>query len=57
MSLHENKDYEALWLWDDNMTLKIHFLDSHLYFFTENLGNLGDKHGRKAIHESKLNKT
>jgi hypothetical protein len=28
-----------------NMSLKMHFLDSHLYFFPENLGAVSDEHG------------
>jgi hypothetical protein len=30
-----------------NMSLKIHFLESHLDFFPENLGKLSDKHGER----------
>lgn len=30
-----------------NMTLKIHFLDSHLDFFPENLGAVSDEHGER----------
>ena len=30
-----------------NMSLKIHFLDSHLDFFTENLGEVSDIHGER----------
>jgi hypothetical protein len=30
-----------------NMSLKIHFLDSHLNFFPENLGEISDEHGEK----------
>jgi len=30
-----------------NMSLKIHFLDSHLDFFPENLGKVSDKHGER----------
>ena len=29
------------------MSLKIHFLDSHLDFFTENLGEISDEHGER----------
>ncbi|GBM62821.1 hypothetical protein AVEN_212165-1 [Araneus ventricosus] len=29
-----------------NMSLKIHFLDSHLNFFTDNCGQLNDEHGK-----------
>ena len=28
-----------------NMSLKIHMLHSHLYFFPENMGAVSDKHG------------
>jgi hypothetical protein len=28
-----------------NMSLKMHFLDSHLDFFPQNLGNVSDEHG------------
>ena len=30
-----------------NMSLKIHFLESHLYFFPENLGEVSCKHGER----------
>jgi len=30
-----------------NMSLKIHFLKSHLDFFLENLGEVSDEHGEK----------
>jgi len=30
-----------------NMSLKIHFLESHLDFFPENLGEVSDKHGER----------
>jgi len=30
-----------------NMTLKIHFLASHLEFFPENLGEVSDEHGER----------
>ncbi|GBL65643.1 hypothetical protein AVEN_9036-1, partial [Araneus ventricosus] len=30
-----------------NMSLKIHFLRSHLEFYPENLGSVGDKHGEQ----------
>ena len=30
-----------------NMSLKIHFLDSHLDFFPENLGKVSDEHGER----------
>jgi len=30
-----------------NMSLKIHFLESHLDFFPENLGKVSNKHGER----------
>ena len=30
-----------------NMILKIHFLESHLDFFPENLGEVSDEHGER----------
>ena len=30
-----------------NMSLKLHFLHSHLYFFPENLGDVSDEHGER----------
>jgi len=33
-----------------NMSLKIHFLESHLDFFPENLGEVCDEHGER-IHQ------
>ena len=30
-----------------NMSLKIHFLDSHLDFFPDNLGAVSDEHGER----------
>jgi hypothetical protein len=30
-----------------NMSLKVHFLDSHLDFFPENLGAVSDEHGER----------
>jgi len=30
-----------------NMSLKIHFLESHLDFFSENLGEVNDEHGER----------
>jgi len=30
-----------------NMSLKIHFLGSHLDFFPENLGEVNDEHGER----------
>jgi hypothetical protein len=32
-----------------NMSLKVHFLDSHLDFFPENLGAVSDEHERYFI--------
>jgi hypothetical protein len=32
------------------MSLKIHFLDSHLYYFTDSLGAVCDEHGER-FHE------
>jgi len=29
------------------MSLKIHFLESHLNFFPENLGEVSDEHGER----------
>jgi hypothetical protein len=29
------------------MSLKVHFLDSQLYFFLENLGAVSDEHGER----------
>lgn len=34
-----------------NMSLKIHFLDNHLDFFPENLGNFSDEHGERFHQE------
>jgi hypothetical protein len=31
-----------------NMSLKVHFLDSHLDFFPENLGIVSDEHGQRC---------
>ena len=36
-----------------NMTLKIHFLESHLDFFLENLGEVSDEHGER-FHQDAL---
>jgi len=33
-----------------NMSLKIHFLETHLDFFPENLGEVSDEHGER-IHQ------
>jgi hypothetical protein len=30
-----------------NMSLKVHFLDSHLNYFTENLGAVSDQYGER----------
>ena len=30
-----------------NMSLKLHFLHSHLYFFPENLGDVSDENGER----------
>jgi hypothetical protein len=30
-----------------NMSLKLHFLDFHLNFFPQNLGELSDEHGER----------
>jgi hypothetical protein len=30
-----------------NMSLKIHFLHSHLHFFPPNLGSVSDEHGER----------
>jgi hypothetical protein len=30
-----------------NMSLKMHFLDSHLDFFPQNVGNVSDEHGER----------
>lgn len=34
-----------------NMSLKVHFLDSHLDFFSENLGGVSDKHGERFYRD------
>lgn len=34
-----------------NTSLKMHFLDSHLGFFPENLGAVSDKHGQQ-LHQA-----
>ena len=39
--LTSHKDMEC------NMSLKIHFLESHLVFFPENLGKVSDKHSER----------
>lgn len=36
-----------------NMSLKIHFLHSHLDFFPENLGDVSDEHGERFHQEIK----
>ena len=38
-----------------NMSLKIHFLESHLDFFPENLGEVSDEHGEK-FHQDIMTK-
>lgn len=35
------------------MSLKIHFLDSHLDFFPENLGDVSDEHGERFHQQLK----
>lgn len=46
--------YKAL---NCNMSLKIHFLDSHLDFFPENLGAVSDEHGERFHQDiSKMEK-
>jgi hypothetical protein len=37
-----------------NMSLKVHFLDSHLDFFLENLGAVSDEHGERFHQDSKI---
>jgi hypothetical protein len=37
-----------------NMSLKVHFLDSHLDFFPENLGAVSDEH-RERFHQDIYN--
>jgi hypothetical protein len=37
-----------------NMSLKVHFLDSHLDFFPENLGTVSDQHG-EIFHQDIYN--
>ena len=34
-----------------NMSLKIHFLHSHLSFFPENMGSVSDEHGERFHQE------
>jgi hypothetical protein len=36
-----------------NMSLKIHFLESKLNFFSENLGEVGDEHGER-FHQDRF---
>jgi len=36
------------------MSLKIHFLHSHLDFFPENLGSVSDEHGERFHQEMKI---
>lgn len=45
-----------------NMSIKIHYLDSHLDFFPENLGAMSDEHGelfhqKLSLFEKRFNKT
>jgi hypothetical protein len=35
-----------------NMSLKVHFLGSHLDFFPENLGTVSDEHGERFHQDS-----
>lgn len=35
------------------MSLKIHFLDSHLKFFPDNLGDVSDEHGERFHQQIK----
>jgi hypothetical protein len=37
-----------------NMSLKIHFLHSHLDFFPENLGSTSDEQGEQFHHDVKF---
>jgi hypothetical protein len=37
-----------------NMSLKIHFLHSHLDFFPENLGSTSDEQGERFHHDVKF---
>jgi hypothetical protein len=39
-----------------NMSLKIHFLESHVDFFPENLGKVSDEHGEKFHQDMTLEK-
>lgn len=36
-----------------NMSLKAHFLHSHLDFFSENLGTVSDKQGERGLQDMK----
>lgn len=45
------KAYENL---NCNMSLKLHFLHSHLDFFPENLGAVSDDHGERAHQDMKV---
>ncbi|KAK4872941.1 hypothetical protein RN001_014970 [Aquatica leii] len=57
---HKSEDYvahveELLLAYKDigcNMSLKVHFLHSHLDFFPENLGAVSDEHGNGSIKTS-----
>jgi len=42
-----------LFLTGVHMSLKIHFLDSHLDFFPENLGAVSDEHGERFHQQMK----
>ncbi|KAK4879102.1 hypothetical protein RN001_007248 [Aquatica leii] len=62
---HKSEDYvahveELLFAYKDigcNMSLKVHFLHSHLDFFSENLGAVSDEHGERFHQEiAKLEK-
>ena len=44
------KDFQAAGC---NMSLKIHFLDSHIDFFPSNLGAVSDEHGERFHQEFK----
>ena len=39
------------------MSLKIHFLHSHLDFFPENLGDESDEHAERFHHQMKVRET
>lgn len=46
--------YQALGV---NMSLKIHFLHSHLDFFPENMGSVSDEHGERFHQDVKFIET